>query len=120
VSEMHQLDERSKAALALLRDSKFRTAVDVASVDVIDLCERLLLEHRDLVLPLMAEDDGIGTVFGVLLGWILGFDLRENDLPDKISPDGFSERLLNRIHVVMTAAAWSIGNVEAFKRKQVN
>lgn len=110
-----QLAQQSAAALALLQNNSFRTAMDLASVEVVDICERLLLEHRDLVAPLMADDEGIGTVFAVLLGWILGFDLRDSDVKD-----GLSNRLLERVYAVMTAAGWSMNNVKAFKRKQVN
>lgn len=114
-TEIRELDARSKAALELLRDPSFRTAIDVASVDVVDACERILVEHMALVHSLMDDDEAIGTVFAVLLGWILGFDLRGSDVKD-----GLSERLLDRVQTVMVAAGMSMSNVEAFKRKQVN
>lgn len=111
-----QLAQQSKVALELLRDPSFRTAIDLASVDVVAACERILLEHHELVAPLMTDDESIGMVFAVLLGWILGFDMRDCD----VKPDGLSNRLLERVYAVMTAAGWSMRNVDEFKRKQVN
>lgn len=115
MSDINQVAQQSQAAIDLLKNNSFRTSIDLASVEVVEICERLLMEHHDLVAPLMGDDESIGMVFAVLLGWILGFDLRDSDVKD-----GLSDRLLERVYAVMTAAGFSMRNVEAFKRKQIN